>query len=196
LTDQLAGDICFANLGIGSCNEDITSHYQITFEIPSALCYIEYITIYKGGSQSWIRIFLTFSAAPTRHYWKAKARHAEFKNGDVILKQGDSNASLYIIKSGDVSVVTRMLEHTFEIDQLHAGDLFGDMSFVDTDSISTDIVAVGDVAIEIVTDEDVDAIIKDDPMFYGRFYHALAQLLSYRLRKKNAQLEGSAFGGD
>jgi hypothetical protein len=31
-------------------------------------------------------------------------------------------------------------------------------------------------------------------MFYGRFYHELARLLSYRLRKKNDQMMASAFG--
>ena len=125
---------------------------------------------------------------------KAKTHHRDFKNGEVILKQGNNNASLYIIKNGHVSVVTRVLEEqALEVGQLHEGDLFGDMSFVDTDSISTDIVALGDVTIDVVTDEDVEAIIKNDPMFYGRFYHALAKLLSYRLRQKNEQLEGSAF---
>ena len=124
---------------------------------------------------------------------KAKAHHRDFKDGEVILKQGDSNASLYIIKSGHVSVVTRVLEQALEIDQLHEGDLFGDMSFVDTDSVSTDIVASGDVTIDVVTDKDVEDIIKNDPMFYGRFYHALAKLVSYRLRQKNDQLQGSAF---
>ena len=124
---------------------------------------------------------------------KAQAHHTEFKDGDVILEQGGSNASLYIIKSGDVSIVTEILEHQLEIGQLHTGDLFGDMSFVDTDSISTDIVAIGNVIVDVVTDTDVDAIIKGDPMFYGRFYHALAQLLSYRLRIKNEASDSSAF---
>jgi CRP-like cAMP-binding protein len=68
------------------------------------------------------------------------------------------------------------------------------MSFVDTEAISTDIVAIGDVTIDIVTDEDIEALIKEDPMFYGRFYHALAKLISYRLRKRNEQMATSAFG--
>lgn len=124
---------------------------------------------------------------------KAKAHHRDFKDGEVILKQGSSNVSLYIIKNGDVSVVSHVLEQALEIDQLHEGDLFGDMSFVDTDSVSTDIVALGDVTIDVVTDKDIEDIIKNDPMFYGRFYHALAKLVSYRLRQKNDQLQGSAF---
>lgn len=125
---------------------------------------------------------------------KAKLHRRTYQDGEVILEQGGQNASLYIIRDGDVSIVSHVMEHNLEIDQLHTGDLFGDMSFVDTESISTDIVAIGAVLIEIVTDEDVEAIIKDDPMFYGRFYHALARLLSYRLRKKNDQMMTSAFG--
>lgn len=124
---------------------------------------------------------------------KAKGHSRVFKDGEVILKQGEVNASLFIIRNGSVSIVSRSIDQGLEIGQLHTNDLFGDMSFIDTDSISTDIVAVGDVTIEIVTDDDIENIIKDDPMFYGRFYHALAQLLSYRLRKKNAELERAAF---
>ena len=125
---------------------------------------------------------------------KAQTHHKEFRDGEVILQQGNNNASLYIIRSGDVSIVSRMLEHSFEIDRLHANDLFGDMSFVDTESTSTDIVAVGDVTIDVVTQADVDELIQQDSMFYGRFYHALARLLSHRLRKKNAEIENSTFG--
>ena len=125
---------------------------------------------------------------------KANSHQQGFKDGEVILEQGGNNASLYIIRSGDVSVVSRVMEHSLEIEQLHPGDLFGDMSFIDTESISTDIIAVGDVTIDVVTDEDVEALIKDDPMFYGRFFHALARLLSYRLRKKNEQMSAAAFG--
>jgi CRP-like cAMP-binding protein len=125
---------------------------------------------------------------------KARLHQRAYKDGEVILEQGGQNASLYIIRSGDVSIVSHVMEYNLEIDRLHTGDLFGDMSFVDTESVSTDIVAIGDVLIEIVSDDDVEAIIRDDPMFYGRFYHALARLLSYRLRKKNDQMMASAFG--
>jgi CRP-like cAMP-binding protein len=138
--------------------------------------------------------FFSFLSDADRQLLEARAHHHEFSDGDVILERGNSNASLHIIKSGNVSVVTRMLEHAFEIDQLHENDLFGDMSFVDTDSISADIVAKGDVSIDVVSKEDVEEIISDDPLFYGRFYQALAQLLSWRLRKMNAQMEGAAFG--
>jgi CRP-like cAMP-binding protein len=127
---------------------------------------------------------------------KARTHQRVFKDGELILEQGGNNASLYIIRSGDVSIVSRVMEHSLEIDQLHTDDLFGDMSFVDTESISTDIVAIGDVSIDVVTDEDIEEIIKDDPMFYGRFYHALARLLSYRLRKKNDQLASAAFSDE
>jgi len=137
--------------------------------------------------------FFNFLSGTDRALLEGKAHHRDFKDGDVILEKGNSNASLYIIKDGDVSVVTRMLEHAFEIDQLHKDDLFGDMSFVDTSSISTDIIAIGDVAIDVIDKNDVDELIGDDPLFYGRFYHALSRLLSYRLRKMNAQMEGVAF---
>ncbi len=137
--------------------------------------------------------FFDFLSKADQDLLKSKARHRRYQDGDVILEQGDDNASLYLIVKGDVSVVTRMLDHTFEIEQLRENDLFGDMSFVDTDSVSTDILAKGDVSIDVITKEDVEQLITGDPLFYGRFYQALAKLLSWRLRKMNAQLEGAAF---
>ena len=137
--------------------------------------------------------FFDFLSSTDRFTLEARAIQREFSDGEVILQQGESNASLYIIKNGDVSIVTRMLEHTFEIDQLHKNDLFGDMSFVDADATSTDIIAIGSVSIDVITKADVQEIIRADAMFYGRFYHALARLLSWRLRKMNAQLEHSSF---
>ena len=137
--------------------------------------------------------FFSFLDDADRKLLLSKAHRREFKDGETILERGDHGTSLYVIDSGKVSVVTRMLEHAFEIDQLHEQDLFGDMSFVDTDSTSADIVAKGDVTIDMVNKQDVEDLIADDPLFYGRFYQALAQLLSWRLRKMNAQLEGGAF---
>lgn len=139
------------------------------------------------------KTFFDFLSNADRATLEGKAQHCEFQDGDTILEQGDSNASLYIIKMGDVSILNRMLDQTYEIDQLHTGGLFGDMSFVDANSVSTDIVAIGDVRIDKITKNDVQEIIRSDAMFYGRFYHALSQLLSYRLRKMNTQMEDTAF---
>lgn len=137
--------------------------------------------------------FFSFLDNADRDLLLGKAHRQEFRDGETILQRGDHSTSLYVIDSGNVSVVTRMLEHAFEIDQLDEKDLFGDMSFVDTDSTSADIVAKGDVTIDVINKQDVEDLIAEDPLFYGRFYQALAQLLSWRLRKMNAQLEGGAF---
>lgn len=125
---------------------------------------------------------------------EGKACQSQFKGGDLILRKDDKNSSLYIIKEGSVSVIDYLLDQEYEVNQLHEGDLFGDMSFVDEDFVSTSIVAINDVTVAIISKEDMENIVKDDPLFYGRFYLALAKLLSHRLRKMDRQLSYTVFG--
>ncbi|HEY5734224.1 MAG TPA: hypothetical protein VIU36_05625, partial [Gammaproteobacteria bacterium] len=42
---------------------------------------------------------------------KAKSHQRTYKEGEVILEQGGQNASLYIIRGGDVSIVSHVMEH-------------------------------------------------------------------------------------
>lgn len=133
--------------------------------------------------------FLSFLSSKDRETLINKSTAHNFKDGDTIVKQGAQNTSLYIISEGMVSVVSHILGHDMEIERLYKDDVLGDLSFVDAEVTSADVIADGDVVVNIVEVRDIEDIIRTDPMFYGRFYHAIAKVLSKRLRDENKKAE-------
>ncbi len=133
--------------------------------------------------------FLSFLSSRDRETLINKSTARNFKDGDTIIKQGEKNATLFIISEGMVSIVSRIMGYDMEIERLHKDDVLGDLSFVDAEVTSADVIADGDVVIHIIEVEDIEDIVRIDPLFYGRFYHAIAKVLSRRLRDENKKAE-------
>ena len=89
------------------------------------------------------------------------------------------------------------MEFSLEIAQLGAGELFGDMGFIEGLPASASIIAQEPTTVEIIDPEHVRHLIKMDPGFYGRFYQSLAKILSRRLREAIVQsVADFSWGGD
>jgi CRP/FNR family transcriptional regulator len=112
-------------------------------------------------------------------------RHAErqlHRPGAVILAEGTRSQALYFIRAGTVRIERQFGPQTIELARLGERDVFGDMSFVDGEPASATVVADTEVQTDRVSALALKDIIKKDVLFYGRFYHALARTLSWRLR--------------
>jgi len=133
--------------------------------------------------------FLGFLSSRDRETLIKNATARKFGDGDVILKQGDNNKSLHIISDGCVSVVSHIMGHDMEIERLYKDDVLGDLSFIDAEPVSADVISDGDVTIHTIDVEGIEGIIREDPLFYGRFYQAIAKVLSHRMREENRKAE-------
>lgn len=71
---------------------------------------------------------------------------ANFKDGEVIVKQGDEGSEFFIIMSGDV-VVTQTNEagETGEVGRLSSGTYFGEIALLNNDKRHATCTASGDV---------------------------------------------------
>jgi len=139
--------------------------------------------------------FLGFLSSRDREILIEKSTAHRFRDGATILRQGEKNSSLYIISEGMVSVVSHIMGHDMEIERLYKDDVLGDLSFVDAEVTSANVIADGDVVVNVVETKDIEDIVRADPMFYGRFYHAIAKVLSKRLREENKKAEEFLRGG-
>lgn len=136
-----------------------------------------------------MKTFLDFLNSEDRSLLLSKSSRHNFTDGQTILKQGDKNTALHIIVSGDASIISRTNEFELEVGQLHQEDVLGEMSFVDNEPVSSDVVAIGDVAIDVIAGKNIQTIIRQDPMFYGRFFHAISKVLSRRMRSERLRAE-------
>jgi CRP-like cAMP-binding protein len=122
-----------------------------------------------------------------------------FKPGEILIKEGSQQTSLCIIVKGDVKVQRDYEGFTIELSRHGAGEIFGDMSFLEGQPASATVVA-GDeeVLTFIVTHNHINALTHQNPAFAARFYQSLAEILSRRLRETTnlVQKDSSAVWGN
>lgn len=107
-----------------------------------------------------------------------------FDAGSTILHEGKSIQALWIILSGDC-VVTRTAADGSEMQlaELHAGDVFGEMSFVRTAPHSATIRAGSNVTVCTFTREDFLLLAHEHPASALRICSNIASVLAERLRR-------------
>ena len=102
-----------------------------------------------------------------------------FASGEMIVRQGDTGDSLYIIASGLVKVTKwERSGKSRELARLHTGDYFGEMSLLAGQPRSADIVALTDTTTLIVYKADMDRIVHE----YQTIAVHFSKVLSKRLR--------------
>ena len=78
--------------------------------------------------------------------------------------------------------------------RLTGSAVFGEMSFLDGDAVSADVVAEGRAELVRLERDDLEMLVRADKMFGLRFYHSLAATLSQRIQITNAKVGTSRSG--
>lgn len=81
----------------------------------------------------------------------------KYKKGDVIFKEGTYGQVVFLILKGRVEIVKILDEKKIVIETLGAGDLFGEMSFVDSEPRSATAIAIEDAEIGLLDKMILDA---------------------------------------
>jgi extracellular factor (EF) 3-hydroxypalmitic acid methyl ester biosynthesis protein len=112
----------------------------------------------------------------------AGAEQRDYTDGDVILPEGRKATGLYVVQRGTVKVCREQAGFRITIAESGPGAIFGEMSFIEAAPADVSLIAADEVGVLFVSHAQVQAIIRDNPAFYGRFFQSLAYLLSRRLR--------------
>jgi CRP-like cAMP-binding protein len=107
-----------------------------------------------------------------------------YKSGEVLIQEGSPQTSIFVIVKGDVKVQRDHEGFAIELSRHSAGEIFGDMSFIEGQPASASVIA-GDeeVLVFIITHAHVSMLMGQNPAFAARFYQSLAEILSRRLRE-------------
>lgn len=103
----------------------------------------------------------------------------------VLIREGVPVESLYIVLEGEVLVSRRGKA----IARLGAGEVAGEMSFIDARPPSATVSAATDAVLYAVATSDLSRELDQNVPFAARFYKAIATFLSDRVREASASAE-------
>lgn len=106
-------------------------------------------------------------------------RRQRLAPGEVLIARGISLDRIYVVLDGEFSV--RAPNHE-EIARARIGDLLGELSLLDSNPTSADVIASSEACVLAVERAQIYARMASEPQFAVRFYKALSMLLALRMR--------------
>ena len=100
-----------------------------------------------------------------------------FKNGDTIIKEGESGTEMFIISGGKVAISKESQGVTTNLATLGEGDIFGEMALVDSRPRSATAKAVGDVTVRVLDRDSFKTLLGSSPKIAMLVFDKLCQRL-------------------
>jgi len=108
----------------------------------------------------------------------------EYKDGEIIIKQGESGNSMYVIQSGEVEVLRDNNGGQVQLAVRKTGDFFGEMALFSKEVRSATIRALGEARILTVDRKNLLQSIQKDPSLAFR----IIETLSKRIRDLSEEI--------
>jgi CRP/FNR family cyclic AMP-dependent transcriptional regulator len=117
----------------------------------------------------------------------ANGRPRQLEPGAVLIREGQPVEALYIVLDGALAV-SAAASSDAEIARLGAGEIIGEISFVDTRPPAATVVALQPSMVLELDRAMLYAKLEHDPWFAARFYRSVSVFLADRLRNTVGQL--------
>jgi CRP-like cAMP-binding protein len=108
----------------------------------------------------------------------------QYRDGEVIVSQGEAGECMYVIQSGEVEVVRREGDREFCLATLRTGDFFGEMAVFEREVRSATVRAAGEAWVLTLEKKSFLRRIHEDPSLVFR----ILERMSHRIRDLNAEL--------
>jgi CRP-like cAMP-binding protein len=112
-----------------------------------------------------------------------RLKPARYRQGEVVIRQGDAGNEMFFIESGQVQVVRGSAPNALILADLGAGELFGEMALLTGSPRSATVSAISDVDLWAMPQADFEDVVTA----YPNLALALGRLLSERLRDTDAR---------
>ncbi len=112
-----------------------------------------------------------------------------FSKGDIVVDLAGGDWMLHLLEHGSVSVQLPTPSGLVEVGELHAGAVLGEVSFLDHELHTAQVVADTDCICHRLSHAGMEDLQAADPAAATNLVHAACQVLAERLRMANGQLE-------
>ena len=101
------------------------------------------------------------------------ADYVSFKQGDIIVNEGDAGDLAYVVKEGEVDILVAgcVVEH------LLPGGIFGEMSLIDKKTRSASVVAATDCQLVPISENRFTLLVQQTPFFALEVMRVMADRL-------------------
>jgi CRP/FNR family cyclic AMP-dependent transcriptional regulator len=107
-----------------------------------------------------------------------------FKDGEVIIKQGESGNCMYVIQSGEVEILRDKDGIDIQIAIRKASDFFGEMALFSREMRSATVRALGEVRVLTIDKKNLLKSVQKDPSLAFR----IIETLSKRIRDLSEEI--------
>ena len=108
-----------------------------------------------------------------------------YRDGEEIIRQGNTGESMYVVQSGRVEVVQARPDGSEQhLAYLEAGNFFGEMSVFEKEVRSATVKAAGEARVLKIDKKTLLRRIREDPLLAVN----LLKTMSHRIRALNAEL--------
>lgn len=118
--------------------------------------------------------FLAVIAPAQRHELAARATTRLFSPGEVIVRQGDESAELFIILRGDVVIVLENDHTSTEVARLSQGQFFGEMALVTGERRKATVKAGSEAELLVIGHAAFQEVLKKNPTVIEQLSEVLA----------------------
>lgn len=105
--------------------------------------------------------------------------------GQYLLHEGEESTEMYYLQSGSLAVLKRKGDREQQIGTIIAGELVGEMSFLDKHPRSASVKAISESILVVVPSDKLEQTLQGLP----KWFTALLFTLLDRLRKANARIK-------
>ena len=169
----------------------------------AALEWAEDQLILRSRSGAWLSdevpldrltVLADLTAAERELVGRALGRRV-YQRGDIVIKEGDTDRSLFMISKGTASVKVRLTgqDRDKRLASFSPGSVFGEIALLDEEPRSATVTADEELVCYVLDDASFRALTQGHPAIAVKLLANLSRELSRRLRKANAmisQLEG------
>lgn len=103
---------------------------------------------------------------------------------EYLMREGEESTEMYYLQSGNLGVYKRKGDAEIQIGTISAGELVGEMSFLDKNPRSASVRAMTNSVLVVIPLEKLESTMADVPIWLA----ALLRTLTDRLRKANSKM--------
>jgi extracellular factor (EF) 3-hydroxypalmitic acid methyl ester biosynthesis protein len=110
--------------------------------------------------------------------------------GSVILEEGAPAADVVLILEGTVRIEKNYLGARIPVDEIDAGQLVGEMSYLLGTNATATVVAQGDVRFAVIPKAALDGLLHTDASLAAALFRSWAEILAHRLNRRTGDVVG------